>query len=235
MDITLFIKGCLIGASVAAPIGPICLLCVRQAASYGFLAGVCAGLGAASADFIFAAGAAIGLTAINSWIMENQFLFNVAGGIFLAYLALKIMRTKINPKEAAQKHMGYFQGFSLVFVMTFLSPMTAFLFIAMFASYGVETAALSSLDMFSISLGTFVGSGLWWVFVAFMIARVVQLQKEIQLKDMLRPKVSLKKMLLYLIWPEVRRTQKLAIFQIINRIAGIIIAFYALITFFKAF
>ena len=50
----LLLKGLTIGFSIAAPVGPIGLLCIRRAIADGVRAGFICGLGAASADAIYA-------------------------------------------------------------------------------------------------------------------------------------------------------------------------------------
>ncbi|MGB8693525.1 MAG: LysE family transporter, partial [Steroidobacteraceae bacterium] len=59
------LKGMAIGLAIAAPVGPIGLLCLRRSLEQGRAAGLATGLGAASADAIYGAIAAFGLTAIS--------------------------------------------------------------------------------------------------------------------------------------------------------------------------
>ena len=64
----LIISGAVIGVIVAAPIGPVNLICIRRTLAYGPLNGFLSGVGAAIGDGVFAATTAFGLTAISRLI-----------------------------------------------------------------------------------------------------------------------------------------------------------------------
>ena len=53
MDAILFLKGVLIGFSIAAPVGPIGVLCIMRTLNGGRLSGLVTGLGAATADGVY--------------------------------------------------------------------------------------------------------------------------------------------------------------------------------------
>jgi len=53
METTLFVKGLLFGFSIAAPVGPIGILCIRRSLAGGWAAGLMTGLGAATADALY--------------------------------------------------------------------------------------------------------------------------------------------------------------------------------------
>jgi threonine/homoserine/homoserine lactone efflux protein len=63
MEIGLFIKGFIIGISIAAPVGPIGVLCIQRTLAPGKLYGISTGCGAATADAIYGLIAAFGLLA----------------------------------------------------------------------------------------------------------------------------------------------------------------------------
>ena len=51
MDIDFLLRGLIIGFSIAAPVGPIGILCIRRTLSVGRISGLVSGLGAATAEF----------------------------------------------------------------------------------------------------------------------------------------------------------------------------------------
>jgi threonine/homoserine/homoserine lactone efflux protein len=55
-----FIKGVLIGFSIAAPVGPIGVLCIRRTLADGRNSGLISGLGAATADAVYGSIAGFG-------------------------------------------------------------------------------------------------------------------------------------------------------------------------------
>src|SRR5206468_1632019 len=72
MDPTLFLRGLLIGLAIAAPVGPIGVLCIRRTLAEGRLVGFITGLGAATADATYGAVAAFGLTFISGFLITQQ-------------------------------------------------------------------------------------------------------------------------------------------------------------------
>ena len=50
MAINFLLKGVIIGFSIAAPVGPIGVLCIRRSLAFGRPMGLATGLGAATAD-----------------------------------------------------------------------------------------------------------------------------------------------------------------------------------------
>lgn len=67
MEINFLIKGVIIGFLIAAPVGPIGVLCIKRSFSKGALSGLLTGLGAATADAFYGAIAAFGLTMISDF------------------------------------------------------------------------------------------------------------------------------------------------------------------------
>ena len=88
------IKGIVLGFSIAAPVGPIGILCIRKTLQYGRLSGFFSGLGAALADMIYGSIAAFGLTIISNALLAFQFWLRLSGGIFLVYLGIKTCFSK---------------------------------------------------------------------------------------------------------------------------------------------
>lgn len=61
-NIAILLRGLIIGISISAPMGAIGVLCIRRRLSDGRLTGFVSGLEAATADMIYGAIAAFGLT-----------------------------------------------------------------------------------------------------------------------------------------------------------------------------
>src|SRR5436309_960181 len=94
-----FLKGCVLGLSIAAPVGPIGLLCIRRTLTHGRVAGFVSGLGAATADFAYACIAAFGISAAVSNFFGAEHAVRIIGAVFLLYLGVKTFFDK--PAEAA--------------------------------------------------------------------------------------------------------------------------------------
>ena len=136
----IFLKGILIGFAVAAPVGPIGLLCIRRTLWGGHLAGFTAGLGAAAADTLFGFVAAFGLALVWDVLMANANWFALGAGIVLIYIG--IMEWRSRPKDplltAPQTAVGLVGGFVSTFLLTLCNPLTILSFAAIFAGFGIE-------------------------------------------------------------------------------------------------
>jgi threonine/homoserine/homoserine lactone efflux protein len=168
----LFIKAILIGFAVAAPVGPIGLLCIRRTLWGGHLAGFTAGLGAALADAFFAFVAVFGLTLIWDTLMANSKWFALGAGIVLIYIGITEWRTKpADPQLVApQSTVGLVRGFVSTFFLTLANPLTILSFAAVFAGLGIEGHRVSAdgqtpdyAIMVELIGGVFIGSACWWL------------------------------------------------------------------------
>src|SRR5512136_97818 len=116
MDFSLFLRGLVIGFAIAAPVGPIGVLCIRRTLADGRLSGLVSGLGAATADMLYGCVAGFGLTFISSFLVGQQLWLRLFGGLFLLYLGIKILLSK--PAEQAAKADG--SGLFGAYFSTFL-------------------------------------------------------------------------------------------------------------------
>src|SRR5580765_8151140 len=97
--VTLFLKGLIIGFAIAAPVGPIGILCTQRSLHDGFKIGLMTGLGAALADGTYGLIAGFGLTALSSLLIAQQFWIRVIGGLFLLYLGIKLILSPARTKS----------------------------------------------------------------------------------------------------------------------------------------
>jgi len=72
MDLNSLFRGLIIGFSIAAPVGPIGVLCIRRTLAEGRVYGLISGLGAATADAIYGCVAGFGLTFVSNFLMSQQ-------------------------------------------------------------------------------------------------------------------------------------------------------------------
>jgi threonine/homoserine/homoserine lactone efflux protein len=161
---TLLLRGILIGISIAAPVGPIGILCIRRTLSDGKLTGFLSGMGAASADMVYGAVAAFSLTVVSNLLVENAFWLRVIGGGFLLYHGVKTFLEKPASHAAQASQNGYFSAYLSTFFLTITNPMTILSFAAIFAGT-MLTRQTSSPIM--LVLGVFLGSAVWWLTLSF--------------------------------------------------------------------
>jgi threonine/homoserine/homoserine lactone efflux protein len=169
MDISILLKGLIMGFAIAAPIGPIAILCIKRSLSNGRLSGFLTGLGAASADGIYALISAFGLTIISSFLIKNKTLIQVIGLIFLIYLGIKIFfeKSKEYKNSIVSKKNLFFDYFSSL-GLTLSNPMTILAFIAVFAGIGIANPNYY-LSSSLVVLGVFLGSIIWWIILSNLV------------------------------------------------------------------
>jgi threonine/homoserine/homoserine lactone efflux protein len=159
------LKGLIIGFSIAAPVGPIGLLCVRRSLADGRLAGFVSGLGAATADAVYGVVAALGLTAITDLLLARQSWLQLGGGVFLLYLGVATFRAPppVSPARTAAAP-SLFAAYVSTLALTLTNPLTIVSFIGIFAGLGAANG--SALASVSLVLGVFLGSAAWWLFLS---------------------------------------------------------------------
>src|SRR5579871_5371642 len=106
MALPVFVRGLAVGFSIAAPVGPIGVLCIRRTLADGRAAGFVSGLGAATADATYGCIAGFGLTAIANLLVGQQFWISLIGGIFLCYLGVKTFISQPAEKAASARSAG---------------------------------------------------------------------------------------------------------------------------------
>src|SRR5262245_40970935 len=96
-----FIKSMGFGLAVAAPVGPMSILCMRRSLPLGWRPGPATGFGIAAGDGLYAAVAALGLTGISAFMLAYDRPLHLAAGLFLLYLGLKTFWRSGEDGEAA--------------------------------------------------------------------------------------------------------------------------------------
>ena len=162
MDISFFLRGLVLGFSIAAPVGPIGVLCIRRTLAEGRASGLVSGLGAATADAIYGCIAGFGLTLISKFLVSQQVWLRLIGGGFLCFLGIRTFLSKPAENVASAKGNGLVDSYVSTFFLTITNPMTILSFAAIFAGLGVGSASGSYVSAAVLVLGVFIGSALWW-------------------------------------------------------------------------
>lgn len=166
MEIALFLKGLIIGFSIACPVGPIGVLCIQRTLAQGNMHGLITGMGAASADAIYGIIAAFGLTFISGFIVEQSFWFRVLGGLFLCYLGIKTFLSRPVDPAASGGRQGLLGAYSTTFLLTLTNPVTILSFAAIFAGLGLVSGSPRYGSATLMVTGVFMGSALWWLILS---------------------------------------------------------------------
>ena len=161
-----FLRGLIVGFSIAAPVGPIGILCIRRTLAEGRMSGFVSGLGAATADGLYGCIAGFGLTFISSFLINQQGWFRIVGGVFLWYLGLRAFFSK--PADHLNSEEGKWLGtaYASTFFLTLTNPVTILAFAAIFAGLGVVNESRDYASAVMLVMGVFLGSTLWWVILS---------------------------------------------------------------------
>jgi len=170
--ISFFIRGLIIGFSIAAPVGPIGVLCIRRTLAHGQGSGFISGLGAATADAIYGCIAGFGLTFISSFLISQQLWFRLVGGTFLCYLGIKTFLARPAGKAASAEGYGLAGAYASTFFLTLTNPMTILSFAAIFAGLGVGSEGGNYVCAGLLVLGVFLGSASWWLILSGVVGAV---------------------------------------------------------------
>jgi threonine/homoserine/homoserine lactone efflux protein len=168
MDPSLFLRGLVLGFTIAAAVGPISLLVLRRTLAYGRIYGLASGMGVALADATYGGIAAFGLTAITSVLVGARAALGILGGAFLVYLAWRTITSRPKDVAAAEDRPGLVGAFLSIFGLTMTNPMTIISFAAIFAGLGVVGGG--GADAALLTLGVFCGSAAWWVVLTSIVA-----------------------------------------------------------------
>ena len=166
MDIALFLRGLAMGFSIAAPVGPIGVLCIRRTLAEGRISGLVSGLGAATADAVYGCIAGFGLTFVSNFLVSRQMWLQIAGGLFLCFLGARTFLAKPAEQSARAGGRGLFGTYASTFFLTLTNPMTILSFAAIFAGLGLAASDGSYASAGMLVLGVFIGSALWWLLLS---------------------------------------------------------------------
>jgi threonine/homoserine/homoserine lactone efflux protein len=156
------LKGIIIGFSLAAPVGPIGVLCMRRTLARGGWRGFTVGLSGASADIVYALVAAFGVSLISDYIAAHEHWIRLVGGILLLILGLYLYRSHPEAHTSAKWVREEAQAFVSIFFLALTNPLTLFAYSAAFSGIGVESIMGDGISVILLVAGVFLGSLLWF-------------------------------------------------------------------------
>ena len=166
----IFLRGLVIGFALAAPVGPVGVLCIRRALADGRGAAFVAGMGAAVADTLYGAVAGLGLTWISQLLVAQDLPLRVLGGTVLVAIGLHTARTVPALGPCPRSGVGLVRDFASTFLITLTNPATIMAFMGTFAAMGTAGIVTESGEAAILILGVFGGSTLWWAVLSGLAA-----------------------------------------------------------------
>jgi len=168
----LFLKAMGCGLAVAAPVGPMALLCMRRTLVRGWKYGLATGGGIAFGDACYALVAALGLSGVSSFMLTHERILHAVAGLFLIYLGIKTFRSHVAADGTAQADARPLSAWPSVFgssvLLTLTNPPTIIMFAAIFTVLAPHTGFTLPAALATVG-GVFAGSLLWWVGVTAVV------------------------------------------------------------------
>ena len=172
MDLTVFIKGIIVGIVITAPIGPVGALVVQRTINEGRATGIISGLGSAVGDAIYATIVAFGLTFISEMLMQREAWVHLTGGIILFVFGLRVYFSKpsqYSENKAQRSRLGIF-GSALL--LTLSNPMVILSILALFAILGIHKPADYYRTAALLVAGIFTGCTVLWTVLCYVVSHL---------------------------------------------------------------
>lgn len=173
------IQGAIYGLLVAAPVGPIGILCIKRSIVQGRTSGIVSGLGAASADLIYGMIGALGISGLAAFLSGYKAWIQLIGACILIVIGFNMYRSSAATDHGERpRPTSLLRSYLSAFLMTLSNPMTILLFIGIISSAGLVAGHGSPVRIIALLVGIFLGSALWWVLLCTLSGSV---------RDRLRP------------------------------------------------
>ncbi|MFA5900407.1 MAG: LysE family transporter [Hyphomicrobium sp.] len=169
--------GIIIGILVAAPVGPVNVLCIQRAIERGFWGGIAAGLGAMLGDGLIALCAALGVGAISGAVQYHRMAIQLLGGLVLIVFGLKLYLSmpRVVPVAAQSGKSETLRDFvwdiPQTFLLTITNPGAVLGLFAIFGGVSTFVEVKSYVDALTIVAAVMGGSLAWWLALSHLIAR----------------------------------------------------------------
>jgi threonine/homoserine/homoserine lactone efflux protein len=171
--------GFLIGIIVAAPVGPVNILCIQRAIARGFWGGLAAGIGAVLGDGLIALFAALGVGAISSAVTSYRVVIQIVGGLALIAFGLRLYTqpapaTVISsqPNGGPGTLIDYAWDIPKTFFLTVTNPGAVLGLFAIFGGISTYVEVKGRADALTMVAAVMAGSLAWWLGLSASIARL---------------------------------------------------------------
>jgi len=177
--LSMLLQGGIVGFAIAAPVGPIGLLCVTRTLEQGPVTGVTTGLGAASADAVYGLIVVLGFGAAAGRLLDHADILKIAGGLLLIWLGTTHLVRKGRSPSVQEATVPQASGrgpataFGSAFALTLTNPMTILSFAGAVAALTKDTAVMGgAVPGTAVVVGVFLGSMAWWFTLVGIVTAV---------------------------------------------------------------
>jgi len=169
--------GLAIGVLIAAPVGPVNIICIQRAIERGPLGGLLAGIGAVLADGLIASAAALGVSSITGLVSTYRDTIQVVGGLALIVFAISMLRNRpsLAVSASAQPSEGNLRAIvwdlPKAFLLTITNPAAVLGLVAIFGGISSFVAIRGTVDALTMVAAIMIGSLAWWTGLSMVVGR----------------------------------------------------------------
>jgi threonine/homoserine/homoserine lactone efflux protein len=169
--------GLLIGILIAAPVGPVNVLCIQRAVERGFWGGIAAGIGSVMGDGLIALCAGLGVGTISGAVQSHRALIQIVGGLALVGFGLKLygtaprIRVPSDADAATARLRDFVWDIPQTFFLTITNPGAVLGLFAVFGGVSTFVEVHSTIDVLFMVAAIVAGSMIWWISLSNLISR----------------------------------------------------------------
>ena len=167
------LKGFVVGATAAMPVGPIAILVIQKTMGKGRQAGFVTGLGASVVDTMYAIIALFALAFAQSLIEKHENLILLVGGCVLTIIGISMSLSnpfRKRPKKDGKSNVSS-KDFLQALAMGISNPMAIFVMFALFAFFGIAQDTPRDWNVAPIILSVSAGSVTYWFTMSWLLSR----------------------------------------------------------------
>ncbi|MDE5944757.1 MAG: LysE family transporter [Rikenella sp.] len=172
-SLNLLWQGLLVGFLASVPLGPIGVICIQRTLSGSHKSGFFSGLGAATADTIFATLAVFSLSFLTDFMTAHKEWFTAVGGILVIVLGVSIFNKRVRrPGQRTQTKSSLASDYFSILFLTLTNPAYILVFITLFAALGISSEGHSTGWNLLLLLGVLGGAASWWFTLTYVVSRL---------------------------------------------------------------
>lgn len=176
MNFEVMFRGIMAGFLASITLGPVAVMCIQRTLSKNRASGFVSGLGATTADSIFAMAAYFFVAIISPFIEANLLVFKVAGGLCVVavgvHFLLKNPVVQIRRNRAGKSSL--WQDYASTFALTLTNPAFILWVLAIFSTFNVSADSIepgvSKIGLGAqVILGFSCGAIAWWTLLTSIV------------------------------------------------------------------
>jgi threonine/homoserine/homoserine lactone efflux protein len=168
--------GLFAGILIAAPVGPVNVLCIQRAIERGFWGGIAASIGSVMGDALIALSAGLGVGTVAGAVETHRALIQLCGGLALIAFGIRLYltppRLQATGEAAASARLrDVAWDIPQTFFLTITNPGAVLGLFAVFGGISTFVEVHSTIDVLLLVAAIVAGSMLWWVTLSNIIGR----------------------------------------------------------------